>query len=159
MKNILYRIILCFLFSSACLADWKTGLAAYIEGDYVTAYKEFKIRAEQGNPGSQFYLGLMYYEGQGVIQDYKETVKWYRLATEKGFHSAQFNLGRMYYYGEGVTQDIVVAHMWINIAGSIGHAFAKDERDFIAKEMTSDQIAKAQKLARECIKKNYKDCG
>ena len=29
----------------------------------------------------------------------------------------------------------------------------------IEREMTAEQIAKAQKLARECIEKNYKDCG
>ena len=29
----------------------------------------------------------------------------------------------------------------------------------VESKMTSEQIAKAQELARECIKKNYKDCG
>ena len=31
-------------------------------------------------------------------------------------------------------------------------------RDFVEKKMTPDQIADAQKLARECVKKNYKNC-
>ena len=31
-------------------------------------------------------------------------------------------------------------------------------RDRVAKEMTSTDISKAQKLARECMAKNYKGC-
>jgi TPR repeat protein len=40
--------------------------------------------------GSQVYasapynLGLMYYNGKGVRQDYAEAVKWYLLAAEQG---------------------------------------------------------------------------
>jgi hypothetical protein len=33
------------------------------------------------------------------------------------------------------------------------------DRDKLESYMTPEQIAEAQKLARECIKKNYKDCG
>ena len=37
--------------------------------------------------------GLMYYNGEGVPQDYQEAVSWFRLAAEQGDASAQFNLG------------------------------------------------------------------
>ena len=32
------------------------------------------------------------------------------------------------------------------------------DRDIIAKQMTPSQIAEAQKLARECVAKDYKGC-
>ena len=35
---------------------------------------------------------------------------------------------------------------------------ATEARDSIAEEMTPEQIAEAQKLARECVRKEYKDC-
>ena len=35
----------------------------------------------------------MYYNGEGVPQDYQEAVSWFRLAAEQGDASAQFNLG------------------------------------------------------------------
>ena len=38
MKNILYTIILSFLFSSVCLADYEAGMDAYNAGDYETTY-------------------------------------------------------------------------------------------------------------------------
>jgi len=34
----------------------------------------------------------------------------------------------------------------------------KDDRDIAANRMTSEQIKEAQKLSRECVKKNYKNC-
>jgi tetratricopeptide (TPR) repeat protein len=39
MKNILYTIILSFLFSSSVFADWDIGAKAYNAGDYKTALK------------------------------------------------------------------------------------------------------------------------
>ena len=35
----------------------------------------------------------------------------------------------------------------------------KKEVERLESEMTSEQIAEAKQLARDCIKKNYKDCG
>ena len=35
----------------------------------------------------------------------------------------------------------------------------KNNKDLLAKKMTLKQIAEANKLAHECVKKNYKDCG
>jgi hypothetical protein len=48
--------------------------------------------------------------------------------------------------------------MWFNIAASSGDTDAVKKRDIIAKRMTSAQIAEAQKLARECVRKNYEGC-
>jgi len=31
-------------------------------------------------------------------------------------------------------------------------------RDVVEEKMTASEIAEAQKLARECVAKNYKDC-
>jgi hypothetical protein len=49
--------------------------------------------------------------------------------------------------------------MWFNIAASNGYESAKKGIDIVESRMTPEQIAKAQELDRECIKKNYKDCG
>ena len=68
------------------------------------------------------------------------------------------NLGVMYANGEGVLQDHVSAHMWFNIAASMGEKSAAKYRDQIAKSMPPAQIAKAQRLARECVRKKYKGC-
>ena len=48
--------------------------------------------------------------------------------------------------------------MWYNLAAVKGDADAVKSRDIIAKKMTTQQIAEAQKLARECQARNFKNC-
>jgi len=126
--------------------------------DYMQAAKWYTKSAEQGNAGAQYNLALMYYKGQGVPQDYKQAVKWFTKAAEQGDADSQYNLALMYYNGQGVPQDNVYAHMWLNLAAADGKENASKYRDILAKEMTTADISKAQSLARECLKKNYKGC-
>ena len=100
----------------------------------------------------------MYDRGQGVPQNYKTAVKWYRLSAEQGDENSQFNLSLSYYYGEGVIQDNIYTHMWANISASNGRNKGGELRDEVAENMTSADISQAQKLARECVAKNYKGC-
>ena len=139
-------------------ADFQKGFAAAQSGDYATALREWTPLAEQGDATAQFNLGLMYDNGQGVPQNHKTAVKWYRLAAEQGIAFAQGNLGVMYGTGRGIIQNNVYAHMWLNIAASQGDKNAANNRDIVAKEMTPSQLEKAQELARECVRKNYKGC-
>ncbi len=126
--------------------------------DYKEAAKWYGLSAVQGHVQAQNNLGFMYGEGQGVPQDYKTAVKWWRLSAEQGLANAQNNLGRMYGKGQGVLQDYFRAHMWYNIAASNGDDVALENRDSLAKLMTTAQIEKAQGLARACIAKDYKGC-
>ena len=84
-----------------------------------------------------------------MAQDYQEAVRWYRLAAEQGFASAQSNLGVMYDHGQGVPKDYVLAHMWMNLAAAKGVKEAVEGRDLLEKSMTLDELAEAQRLARE----------
>ncbi|MDB0048246.1 sel1 repeat family protein [Burkholderiaceae bacterium] len=154
--------IALLLFTLSALTSWagdfQKGMSAYVSGDYTTAFKEFAASAEQGNVDAQFNLALMYKNGQGVPQDYKQAVKWYTKAAEQGNANAQYSLGYRYANGQGVPQDNVYAHMWFNLAAANGDEDASKNRDIIAKRMTTADISKAQSLARECLKKNYKGC-
>jgi TPR repeat protein len=100
----------------------------------------------------------MYRKGQGVKQDYKAAINWYRLSAEQGHAKAQVNLGVLYGTGKGVSRNPVYAHMWGNIAASNGKKNGAGLRDAIARNMTTLEIEKAQKLARECVLKEYKRC-
>jgi len=48
--------------------------------------------------------------------------------------------------------------MWYNIAVSSGDEDAVENRDIVAERMNSSQLETAQRLARECVAKNYKGC-
>ena len=128
-----------------------------IPRDYKTAVKWYRLAAVQSYASAQSNLGLMYDNGRGVPQDYMTAVKWYRLAAEQGDADAQNNLGQMYDNGTGVLQDYVRVNMWFNIAAISGKSRnVSKNRDIIAKRMTPSQLEKAQDLARECVRKNYK---
>ena len=49
-----------------------------------------------------------------------------------------------------IARNYVRAHMWLNLAGEAGNADAAKNRDAFAWRMTSQQIAEAQNLIREC---------
>ena len=126
--------------------------------DHAEAVKWWKLAAAQGDASAQYNLGVRYDDGRGVVQDYAEAVKWYRLAAAQGYALAQYNLGLMYGTGRGVPMDYVRAHMWFNLAAVKGDADAVKNRDIAAKTMTPQQMAEAQKLARECQARNFKGC-
>lgn len=121
--------------------------------NYAEAAKWFRRAAEQGDVGAQYDLGDAYYQGKGVAQDYGDAVKWYRRAAERRHRKAQYSLGNAYYRDRGVPQDYVQAHMWMDLADSVsaGDDLKKysSARDKVAAKMTPQEIAEAQRLARE----------
>ena len=81
--------------------------------------------ANQGNAQAQSNLGVMYYEGKGVRQDYQKAVEWYTKAANQGNAHAQYNLGVMYDEGKGVRQDYQKAVEWFTKAANQGFATAQ----------------------------------
>ena len=91
---------------------------------------------------------MRYYGGEGVPQDYAEAIKLWKLAAEQGYALAMINLGTMYYNGDGVPQDYVLAHMWFNRSNSNGMLAGIRIMESLEKDMTPQQIEKAQEMAR-----------
>ena len=145
-------------FAAPTWADFDEGVAAYNRGNYETAIREFRSLAEQGDSIAQFNLGIMYKNGQGVSRDYTEALKWYDKAAKQGDARAQYVLGRMYDNGQGVTQSYVQAHMWYSLAAAKGSyaAAAAKNRDYVAANMTPDDVSKAQRMACEWLAKHGK---
>ena len=135
---------------------WMYDKGKGVPKDYKEAVKWFRKSAEQDYALAQFNLGLMCRKGEGVPKDDKESVKWYRKSAEQGFPQAQTNLGFMYVNGQGVLQDDVTAYAWFNIAAINAETNAKENKGILSKKMTADQIAKAEQLSREMVKKNPK---
>ena len=107
-------------------APW-TDAAAQTTADVATTRQQ----AEQGAANAQNDLGVMYYNGEGVPQDYVEAVRWYRLAADQGFAAAQLNLGVMYDRGGGVPQDYVEAVRWYRLAVDQGLVAAQYNLGFM----------------------------
>jgi uncharacterized protein len=117
--------------------------------DYEAAVSWFRKAAGQGNAVAQLGLAARYTNGQGLPRDYEAAARWTRRVAERGFFEGQIALGFLYAAGRGVPQDYVLAHMWYNLAAVSGDKDAVKARDMVAARMTAQQIAEAQKLARE----------
>jgi len=69
---------------------------------------------------------------------------------EAGSPDEQYRAGLVFALGgDGVPVDLVTAHKWLNLAAMNGVVEARDTRAEISQDMSSDEISKAQKLARE----------
>jgi TPR repeat protein len=125
--------------------------------DYAAALGWFRKAADQNNASAEFGLGVMYENGQGVVQDARTAAGWYLHAADQGNATAQYALGILCYTGQGAPKDLVSAHMWFDlaIAGSdkleapISAADAMKYRDIVAAKMSKEQLAEAQRRARE----------
>jgi TPR repeat protein len=116
--------------------------------DYAQAAKWYRLAGEQRHLRAQLNLGYMYENGE-LPQDYAEAARWYRKAAEQGDVEGEDQLGIMYEFGRGVPQDYIQAYKWLDLAAAPGGSIPTDHRNALAAKMTSDQIAEAQRLARE----------
>ena len=121
-------------------------------------FLEMKALAESGDVEAQFYVAYMYHNGNEVPQNDKTAVMWYTKAAEQGLAEAQYNLGLMYSNGEGVLSSNVKAYMWYNLAAFNGNEIAGKNKDMISRQMTKEQIGRAQDLSEACLAKEYKGC-
>ena len=81
----------------------------YSKYNYSEAFKFCSVAAEQGHAEAQFNLGVLYFNGQGVKQDFVNAKKWFEKAAKQGHAEAQCCLAGLYIQGLGVKQDLMNA--------------------------------------------------
>jgi len=86
----LLSLTFLFLFSGSSVVfggdfedDWNATIA-YERQDYKTAHRLWLPLAEQGDALAQYNLGLMYSNGQGVLQDYALAHMWWNICGSSG---------------------------------------------------------------------------
>ena len=162
MKRAVLAFGLAFLGPpSTAWADFQDGLHAYYRLDYRTALREWQPLAEQGDPEACYQLAILYYRGEGVLQDYAEAAKWFEMAANGGDPDAQYNLGLMYANAQGVSKDLVRAHLWFTLAAA-GYAdqtgrdwaiqdpgWAARNRNWSAAQLKPEELAEARRLIQD----------
>ncbi len=141
-------ILIGAMAASPVLADYEDGVAAIERGRYAAAFKEFLPLAEQGHAAAQYYLGLMYEQGDGVEQDHVESARWYTRAAEQDDGLSQLNLSFLYFYGEGVALDLVEALKWLYLSKDNQIRGADMGIDLTKQKMTPAQIESARQKAQ-----------
>lgn len=124
--------------------------------DNAEAVRWYQKATDQGYGEAYTNLGYMYDGGLGVKQNRQTAVKLYHNAAEKGSLNAMLNLGVSYWRGEGVSKDLVQAYMWLDLARFYTQRSnnmqlkwrIRGALDEVKKEMTKEQIDKAEQLSK-----------
>lgn len=161
-------VLISIMLLSGCAASPQTSKSKDIPNDFdwLYAQNDFCLacifmdfeptlkQAKQGDAKAQSDLCYFYKEDKDK-RDYREAARWCLKAAEQGSLEAFQDLGWLYRTGNGVPRDDVYAYAYYNVlaaSGWWGAVFAKSSRDFIAEELTPNQIAEAQRISRELAK-------
>jgi len=118
-------LLLIALQSHASSAAYQQAIKAANSGDYAQAHAIFLNAAKEGDTWSQFGLGVIYLEGQGVPVNISQSTQWFQKAANQGLSFAQFNLGNAYLHGRGVEPNLTKAAFWWQQAAEQGNANAQ----------------------------------
>lgn len=106
----------------------ETKEPASAKNDYVTVSREFKdylIKAQEGDANAQYQLGSIYSTGRdGIVKDYEKAYFWYMKAAESGHAIAMYYLAWMYKRGDGIKEDPEKAFYWFEKAAEKGNVYA-----------------------------------
>mgnify|MGYP003978930243 CR=1 FL=1 len=127
MKKLFQIFLLSLGFIGLSNADFQYAVDEYNKVNYETAFKEFKVLAEQGNGKAQMYLSMMYEAGNGVDNDEDLAKVWeekslfgLKLLADQGDPEAQF------WFAESLTGD--EAETWYKKSFN-GFLFAANQGD------------------------------
>ena len=83
------------------------------------------ILSNQSTPAEIYELGLAYYEGNSVPQDYEKSFSLFKRAADQDYAPAKYDLGTMYYEGIAVEKDYKKAFKWFQQAANQGYSKAQ----------------------------------
>lgn len=115
--TVLPPIEIIFQFSKISNEQAEQSDSAYLNPtvllpEVVKSLEWYRWAANQECRVAQYWLGICYYYGQGVEQDFRKAVEWYQKAAYQGYAHAQGRLGECYEYGRGVSRDYKEALRW-----------------------------------------------
>jgi len=115
-------------------AGTEEGIAAFEAGDYERAYRELEPEAEAGDAEAQYYLGGMYWQGNGIEKDLQQARNWMEKAGRAGHVGAALELGYMYSNGIGIDVDKERAARLYREAADAGDPVAQRNLGLMYKE-------------------------
>lgn len=105
--------------------------------------------AKQGDATAQERVGRLYLDGPEHERDERKAFYWTRRAAFSGERGAQFTLGGMYEKGRGVARNVIGAYVWYSIAVNSGNLFAREARNRLKHELSSEELAAAEQRLRK----------
>ena len=101
------------------------GYKSYLKNDFKMALAHWIPLAEAGNTNAQYFLGIMYLNGQGTKKNWAEAAHWFQASAEQGDVGAQYLFGEMNLKGMGLVRDYRKAGIWFQKAARQGYPDAQ----------------------------------
>ena len=95
-----------------------------VKPDNKAALECIRVAASLGSAIAQNNIGVFYWEGIAVEENYFEAMKWFRKAAKNGDAESEYNIGCMFLRGECMPRS--EGFKWIKKAAKKGHLEAKD---------------------------------
>jgi TPR repeat protein len=86
---------------------------------------DLETAALVGELEAQNNLGVLYYTGKNMEQDYEQAAYWFAKAAEEGFAVSQYNLGLLNMQGKGLERDDTLSFQWFLKAAEQGYGIAQ----------------------------------
>ncbi len=152
MRVVFWIVLTGLMLMAATLQE---GREAFEKGDFVRAQEIFVPLAKKGERDAQFYLGLLYFTGdggeknleeagnwferaakhrdsglkekrfEGISREYDRALYWFKKIAEQGDVKAQFYLGVMYAAGRDIDVDFKKSAYWFEKAAGQGNELAQ----------------------------------
>lgn len=104
-----YILVIFFLINSICANEFDISLKEYnekyglvnpykntksVKENYAEAIRLYTLSANKGHDGAQLNLGLMYYNGHGIVKNKEIAYEWWLKSSKKGNLNAKksFNM-------------------------------------------------------------------
>ena len=89
---ILHKLLFFLVLGLICAGAFALTLEFLGAGGYAQTKFDYTLDlAQQGNARAQVNLGLMYYKGEGVLEDYVQAYAWWNIAATRGDEDAKTN--------------------------------------------------------------------
>ena len=124
-------------------ANLRKAIILYQSQDYEQAEPLLEVAAKQGHARAQYYLGKMYYFGQGVSRSYRKARDWFMLAANQNDGAAQIAVAYLYWRGDGVDRDRIETCKWLLLAERNKIPGATDKLKQVKSKLTAKEIEEA----------------
>ncbi len=113
----LFPMLITFVILTACYDAGYTTYRREKSNHYGDSNLNWlQIEAKKGSAYAQYILGIIYYEGEVVAQNYNLALEWLQKAAKQNNIRAQCKIGSMYIEGKGVAQNFKLAEQWFRKA-------------------------------------------
>ena len=125
LLRIAFMALALGVLATPAAATYETGLYAYSAGDFETAYREWLPLAEGGDAQSQYQIGMMHLNGEGIEADDATALKWFTMSADQAYMPSLVRLAVLYYTGRGADHDHDEAARLYALAADQGNAEAQ----------------------------------